>query len=126
MKINKVAPRIDKKYKGGNRRHDYAPLVKALQENPGAWLRLIPSELTGETVLQKQGALVQAAKKRHLRVQTSAQDGYIYVRTIEGPTAQPPQPDPWVTCDHSSKRSLIGALRVVRCQSRTGIRKIST
>lgn len=64
---------------------NYNELFRILPSNPGSWFQIDPSEVTGMDIGDKQTALGQAAKQRGLRVQTTVQQGSIYVRlTDEG------------------------------------------
>lgn len=62
-------------------RRSYRKLMDKVVAADGAWLRLSPDEVApGAPLPHKQGRLWQAAKTRKVKVQTTVQDGELYVR----------------------------------------------
>jgi len=63
------------------KRHSYKKLMDKVIEADGLWLRISPDELTPDA--HRQGALWQAARTRKIKVQTTIQEGMIYVRLVK-------------------------------------------
>jgi hypothetical protein len=62
-------------------RRKYARAIEAIRSAPGAWVRLSLDEITGRTNAIKQTRIWQAADLRKIRVETTVQGGFMYVRT---------------------------------------------
>lgn len=66
----------------GENNRSYAALMDAVRDAAGQWLAVPLSEITGGTKVKKQVNILQAARIRRMRVQTSVQGESVYVRLI--------------------------------------------
>lgn len=62
------------------RRRTYKRLYDLLQQNPGQWVRVDLDDISGDTPTIKQSRILTACYLRGLRVQTTREQDYIYVR----------------------------------------------
>lgn len=62
-------------------RNNYDRLFTSLQDRPGKWARLDPDS-AGRTPERQAIGLLNAASKRGLKIQTSKQEGHVYVRLL--------------------------------------------
>jgi hypothetical protein len=65
-------------------RKQYAEAMKQVMAVPGQWVRLSLDEVTGLSNRDKQAGIWSAANIRKVKVQTTVQDGFLYVRQIVG------------------------------------------
>jgi hypothetical protein len=67
-----------------HRRVDWPVLVGRLLSNPVmTWFRIPLSSLPGETTKLKQSNLISALSSRDIKVQTTTEHDFIYVRSID-------------------------------------------
>lgn len=64
-------------------RKKYARAIEAIRSAPGEWVRLTLDEITGSTAAIKQARIWQAADLRKIRIETTVQGGFMYVRQVE-------------------------------------------
>jgi hypothetical protein len=82
MQITQATPPKEPTRARITHRRSYRSLFDTLRINDGAWLAINPVEITGPTVSRKQTGLYLAAQVRKMQIQTTYQDGVLYVRTI--------------------------------------------
>lgn len=67
----------------------YTALIQMVEEADGGWVAITdPSCITGSTPKAKATTLHSAALARHIQVQTTMKNGYLYVREIAKGAAQ--------------------------------------
>ena len=62
-------------------RRSYRELFETLRRNEGIWMAIDPKDVAGETNSKKQTILYLSARGRKMKVETTAQEGLIYIRT---------------------------------------------
>lgn len=82
MQILFESPRIENDWKPMSQRRSYVQLFAALRQNPGHWVAVDPENVAGKTTTEKQTRMHVGAAARGLRVQTTTQDGKLYVRNL--------------------------------------------
>jgi hypothetical protein len=85
MQITQAAPPITPTRKKVTFRRDYSELFDALKSNLNQWQAVNAEDISGETPSRKQTTLYLAAKLRRMKIETTHQDGVLYVRTIDTP-----------------------------------------
>jgi hypothetical protein len=63
----------------------YHALFTALAASPGTWLAVNPDHVTGATAKAKVCGLHNAATNRKVLIQTTIQEGVVYVRQVTTP-----------------------------------------
>jgi hypothetical protein len=63
-------------------RHRYAAHINRAITNPGEWIAIPACEISGKSAGAKQNRILQAARVRGLRVQTTFQVGHLYLRLV--------------------------------------------
>jgi hypothetical protein len=63
-------------------RRSYSILFDALANNPGSWVAISPQDVTGDTTAYKNSVLAGCAKSRNVKIETTHQNGLIYVRLM--------------------------------------------
>jgi hypothetical protein len=61
-------------------RRSYADFLTRIHEENGAWVSVPVGEVAGQSSKAKQSVIISAAKNHGLKVQTTIQEGRIYVR----------------------------------------------
>jgi hypothetical protein len=64
----------------GSLRRSYADFLKRIREENGGWVSVPLEEVAGQSTKAKQSVIISAAKNHGLKVQTTIQQGRIYVR----------------------------------------------
>lgn len=65
-------------------RFSYKEIMQKVIEADGEWLRLTLDEISGTKAVVKQTRIWQAAATRGVKVQTTVQEGFFYVRLKKG------------------------------------------
>lgn len=75
--------------------HAYGTFLDALVANPGRWASLPLAEITGASRYKKQVTILNAAKNRRIRIQTTVQQERLYARTMteQLPEGRDPESD---------------------------------
>jgi hypothetical protein len=81
MQIIQATPPKEPTRKRVTHRRSYHELFDTLRRNEGVWMAINPRDVAGETSGEKQTMLHVAAKVRKITIETTAQDGMIYIRT---------------------------------------------
>jgi hypothetical protein len=63
-------------------RYWYAAHINRAIANPGEWIAIPACEISGKSSGAKQNRILQAARGRGLKVQTTFQHGHLYVRLV--------------------------------------------
>jgi hypothetical protein len=61
-------------------RRSYVDFLARIREEDGRWVSVPLDEVAGETTKAKQSVIISAAKNHKLKIQTTVQQGRIYVR----------------------------------------------
>jgi hypothetical protein len=61
-------------------RRSYADFLTRIREENGAWVSVPLEEVAGHSTKAKQSVIISAAKNHGLKIQTTVQQGRIYVR----------------------------------------------
>jgi hypothetical protein len=61
-------------------RRSYADFLARIREENGEWVSVPLDEVAGQTNKAKQSVIISAAKNHKLKIQTTIQQGRIYVR----------------------------------------------
>jgi hypothetical protein len=61
-------------------RRSYADFMARIREEDGRWVSVPLDEVGGQTTKAKQSVIISAAKNHKLKIQTTVQQGRIYVR----------------------------------------------
>jgi hypothetical protein len=61
-------------------RRSYAEFLTRIRAEEGKWVSIPLTEVAGESVKAKQSVILSSAKNHGLKVQTTVQQGRIYVR----------------------------------------------
>jgi hypothetical protein len=64
-------------------RRSYADFLTRIREENGGWVSVPLNEVAGESNKAKQCVIISAAKNHGLKIQTTIQQGRIYVRFTE-------------------------------------------
>ena len=78
MSIELVAPPKDIE------RFSYKEIMQKVVEVDGEWVRVSLDEIAGSTNMIQQTRIWQAATSRKIKVQTTVQEGFFYVRLRKG------------------------------------------
>jgi hypothetical protein len=78
MSIELVAPPKDIE------RFSYKEIMQKVVEADGQWVRVSLDEIAGDTNMIKQTRIWQGAYSRRLKIQTTVQEGFFYVRLRKG------------------------------------------
>jgi hypothetical protein len=66
----------------------YAPTLQQILAGQGEWVEIATSTLTGESRATKQARLLQAARQREIKINTTWQsNGKLYARLVVGENA---------------------------------------
>jgi len=65
-------------------RFSYKEIMEKVIEANGQWVRVSLDEIAGDTPMIKQTCIWQAATSRKLKVQTTIQESFFYVRLKKG------------------------------------------
>jgi hypothetical protein len=63
-------------------KRSYRNLIATLASRPNEWFSVAPAGISGKDLTDKRRLLLQAARVRGLRLQTSLQNDHIYARII--------------------------------------------
>jgi hypothetical protein len=81
MNITQQAPPKEPTRSRITQRRSYRELFETLRRSNGVWLTIDPGEVSGETNSRKQTVLYISAQIRKMKIQTTIQEGMLYVRT---------------------------------------------
>jgi hypothetical protein len=85
---NLEVPLPDNNLRGGGNGRRYGELMQAVKDAAGDWVAVVDLSLVaGRDVQKKTGALHSAATLRGMKIRTTVQHGFVYLRLI-GPIAK--------------------------------------
>jgi hypothetical protein len=85
MYMIKATPPVPPSRKRPSFRRSYMELFDTLRANHNTWIAVNPGDIAGESSSRKQTVLYLAAKLRRMKIETTHQNGLLYIRSIDVP-----------------------------------------